>query len=199
MAEQAVANTVQAITDAGEGDYVEGTGKLKILGGARPDARLVSAFAAMGGAKPGEDLEVTAKEVRPGETASDTDIETSLGDEFVAPALGAVADRCEELLESFPTSVVQDLYLLAGELAFTDPREWDRLDLEERPELFESMHYAELLMGVTSWAPGEVVEVDAPPVNLTPNVRLAVAYRAAKKLILLESVEELRMEDGDER
>ena len=82
-----------------------------LLGG-RPDPRLTPVFAVMAGAELGQDLRIAADEAGSGE--GEVVLSTALDTADLEAADAAVVARCVELLEAFPTSLVDDLELLAG-------------------------------------------------------------------------------------
>ena len=187
-ARAAVGATVAAIEEAGDGGYVEGVKDLKVLCGARTDARLTAAFAGLLGAKLQEDF-VLADETSEADWDSLV-LTTALNEEHAEGADRAVAARCQEILDGFPTTLLQDLALLAGDLAFTDPNtEWARLSPAQQAELGEQLHFALLLAHFSGGERPAGFEV--PEVTWTENLYKAVAYRAHKKLILTDAVAKL--------
>ena len=167
------AGEVRAIRELQRAGEAAGGGELRdpvyMLLGGRPDPRLTPAFAAMAGAEMGQDLRIATDEAGSGE--GEVVLSTALDSADLQAADAAVVARCVELLEAFPTSLVEDLELLAG-----------------LPSA-EQSHFLELLRHFSGGEGRPRPESEGPNgVPWTDNLYLAVAFRAHKKLVLEDAI-----------
>jgi len=164
---------VRALRELQRAGEEAGGGELRdpvcMLLGGRPDPRLTPAFAAMAGAELGQDLCIVADEAGSGE--GEVVLSTALDSADLEAADAAVVARCVELLQAFPTSLVDDLELLAG------------LPSAEQSHFLELLHHF-------SGGQGHPRPESEGPNGLpwTDNLYMAVAFRAHKKLVLEDAI-----------
>ena len=144
---------------------------MSLLLGGRLDPRLTPVFAAMAGAELGKNLSI---DIGGGAGDGEVVLDTAIDASDLLQADAAVVERCLELLNVFPTTLVEDLELLAG-----------------LPSV-EQAHFSELLRHFSDGSGRPQPEGVGPGgVPWTENLYKAVAFRCHKKLVLHDAVERL--------
>lgn len=168
-AEHAVSLVEDLAIEAGERGAVEAVG-WKLLADGRVDARLLSAVAALRGAMETSTEERSAQQ------------EGSLSKEDLEASKEVVLTRCEELMKSFPTSLLDDL------AALVDP---DATLVMSEAIVEHQSYYRTLYEHYASRSGGKPIDAyDQHRLRLaSPKERLACEYRVHKKIVLYEAMD----------